>query len=131
MKTNFWIRLTFCLAAVAWAAPAQADVKLPSIFNSHMILQRGCPVPVWGWADAGEEVKVSFGGQTKSATADKDGNWQVKLDKLEASSEGKTLAIAGKNKVDLEDVLVGDVWICSGQSNMEWSVNSSLDAQKE
>lgn len=131
MKTSFWIRLSSCCVALLCAATAQADVKLPSIFGDHMILQRGCPVPVWGWADKGEEVKVTFGGQTKSATADDNGKWMVKLDKLEASTEGRPLEIAGKNKVRIADVLVGDNWICSGQSNMEWSVNSSLNPKEE
>jgi len=121
-----------CLLAVfAAAGIVQADVKLPAVLTDHMVLQRGKPVAVWGTADAGEEVTVSFAGQTKQATADKDGAWKVALDKLEASAEGRDLAVKGRNEVTLKDVLVGEVWICSGQSNMGFTVNRAVDAEKE
>lgn len=126
--------LNTCSLAIAVAllcTTAYADVKLASIFGDSMVLQRELPVPVWGWADAGEEVTVTFGEQTKKATADKDGRWQVKLDALKANAEGATLKVSGKNTLELKDVLVGEVWICSGQSNMEWSVSSSANPQEE
>ena len=85
-----------------------------------MLLQRRLEAPVWGWAEAGEEVSVQFAGQEKSATADENGKWMVRLDALEASSKGRALVVKvkGKNTITLTDVLVGDVWICSGQSNL-------------
>jgi sialate O-acetylesterase len=106
-------------------------VKLASIFSDSMVLQRDLPVPVWGWADAGEDVTVTLGDQTKKAKAGQDGRWQVKLDALQANAEGRTLRVAGSNTIELKDVLVGEVWICSGQSNMEWALANSLNAQEE
>ncbi len=108
-----------------------AEVRLPNIFGNSMVLQRELPVPVWGWAESGQEVTVTLGGQTKKAKADQDGRWQVKLDALKANAEGQTLKVAGGNTIELKDILVGEVWICSGQSNMEWSVANSLNAQEE
>lgn len=116
--------LTFSLGA-------RADVKLPPVLGSGMVLQRDLPVPVWGWADAGESVSVSFVGQTKATRAADDGKWMVKLDPLEAMSEAASLTITGKNKISLDDVLVGEVWICSGQSNMEWQLGRSMKAREE
>src|SRR5262245_43609983 len=109
---------------------ARADVKLPNIFTDHAVLQRDMPVPVWGWADPGEEVTVSIAGQTHKATADDKGKWNVKLEPLSVG-ESLTLVVEGKNRVERNDLLVGEVWLCSGQSNMEWSVvnvsNSDLE----
>lgn len=119
------------LAAVALAAgPARADVKLPNIFSDHMVLQQGQKNKVWGLADAGETVTVSIDKQSHKATAGADGKWQVALDPL-AVGGPHTLAVKGKNEVKIDDVLVGEVWICSGQSNMQWSVNLSNDPDLE
>lgn len=122
------------LLALAWitvGTPARGDVELASIFGDAMVLQRELPVPVWGWADSGEEVSVSFAGQTQKAVADKEGRWQIKLGPLKANSAGQMLTVSGKNKLALKDVLVGEVWICSGQSNMEWPLTRSLNAKQE
>jgi sialate O-acetylesterase len=108
-----------------------AEVKLPPVIGSGMVLQRDMAVPIWGWAEAGEEVTVSFAGQTKKAKASDDGKWMVKLDSLKANANGATLTISGKNKINLDNVLVGEVWICSGQSNMEWSVKQSINPKEE
>jgi len=125
----------FCLSmALVFAGlitSAQADVKLASIFGDSMVLQRDLPVPVWGWADAGEEVTVTLGDQSKKVTADADGRWQVKLDPLKANGEGQMLKVSGKNTIELKDVLIGEVWICSGQSNMEWPLQSTINANEE
>ncbi len=124
-------RSTVAALALALLAPfASADVKLPTVLGSHMVLQQGMPVPVWGWADDGEKITVTFAGQTKTTTA-AGGKWQVKLDALKASAKGSTLTIQGKNQIKLTDVLVGEVWICSGQSNMEWSVMRSANPKEE
>lgn len=124
-----------CFAAVSLLSvivtPAKAEVKLASIFGDSMVLQRDLPVPVWGWAEAGEDVTVTFGDQTKKANADADGRWQVKLEALKANAEGRTLRINGSNSIELNDVLVGEVWICSGQSNMEWRLSNSLNPKEE
>jgi len=113
-----------------------ADVRLPHVFGSHMVLQRDEPVPIWGWADAGEEIFVSFGDQTVGATADEDRKWRVKLPAMKACAEGKTLIIATDAGLEnvvakFENVVVGDVWICSGQSNMEFGLAGVLNAQEE
>ena len=119
------------LLSLLAAGTVQADVKVPSVLSDHMVLQRGKPIAVWGTADAGEEVSVTFAEQTKKATADKEGSWKVALDKLEASAEPRDLKIKGKNEIVLKDILVGEVWICSGQSNMQWNVTNSVDGAKE
>src|SRR6185436_4619543 len=100
---------------------AAADVKLPPVLSSHMVLQRDAAVPIWGTAAPEEKVTVKFRDQEKTATADKDGKWAVKLDALKAGGPDK-LTVSGKNTITLEDVLVGEVWVGSGQSNMEGTV---------
>jgi len=94
-----------------------ADVKLPPVLSSHMVLQRDMPLPIWGTAAPGEKVTVSFDGQEKSVTADPQGKWLVKLDPLKTGGP-HTMKIAGANSITLDDVLVGEVWVGSGQSNM-------------
>ncbi len=123
--------LSMPIAFVCLVATAHADVKLASIFGDSMVLQSEMPVPVWGWAEPGEEVAVTLGDQTKKVEADKDGRWQVKLDALKTNVEGQTLSVTGNNTVELNDVLVGEVWICSGQSNMEWRLSQVLNAKEE
>jgi sialate O-acetylesterase len=111
----------FCLVT-AWSASAlHAEVKLSKCFTPHMVLQRGMEVPVWGTAAPSEKVSVAFAGQTVSATADDKGAWRVKLAPLTASAEPKVMTV-GERKI--EDVLVGDVWVGSGQSNMDMLAGS-------
>lgn len=109
------------------------DLKLASIFSDHMVLQREKPVTIWGWTDAGEAVTVTFSAQSKSATADADGKWVLKLDPLTASSEPRILTASDNqgHRVEVKDILVGEVWLGSGQSNMEMSVQASDDAEAE
>ncbi|PHS17657.1 MAG: sialate O-acetylesterase [Blastopirellula sp.] len=106
-------------------ASVQADVALPSIFGDHMVLQRNQAIVVWGTADQGEKVTVSIGKNTATATAKADdagvSRWKVKLDQLPAGGPHQ-LKVAGKNTVTFKDVLVGEVWVCSGQSNMQFAV---------
>lgn len=110
------------LSALLACGSLQADVTLPSIVGDGMILQRGERIKVWGWADPGEQVTVSFRGQERAATANDEGAWQVELDPLQAGGPD-AMEIAGRNRLVLEDVLVGDVWLCSGQSNMTHMFN--------
>lgn len=113
---------------------ASAEMKLPSVLTSNMVLQRDKPVAIWGWADPGEKVTVTFSGQTKTATASEKGTWRVTLDPLAAEPEqtGQKLVVEGAaNTHTLENVLVGEVWLCSGQSNMEWTVGQSANAAAE
>ncbi len=118
------------LVLLAVAAAVRAEIKPASMFGDHMVLQRDMPVPVWGKADPGDKVTVSFGGQQQTATTGADGRWMVKLTPLEASAEGRELRIAGDNTVVLEDVLVGEVWICSGQSNMAFGYQRVPELKK-
>ena len=117
-----WKMAVFTVLACAF--PAAADVRLPKLFTDHMLVQRDKPVPVWGWADAGEVVGVEFAGQAKNTTADASGKWMVRLDPLSASAAPRVMTVKGKTTVEIKDVLVGEVWICCGQSNMEMPVGN-------
>ena len=101
---------------------ANAKILLPQILSSNMVLQREKPINIWGFASAGEEVEVSFAGQKKQTVADKNGNWSVVLVPLKTSAKPQTMTISGSNKIELTNILVGEVWVCSGQSNMEYQM---------
>ena len=114
------LMLTVLLLA---AMSASANVTLNELFTDHMVLQRDIPVAVFGQAAPGEKVTISFAGQEKSATAGQDGRWSVKLDPMTACTNSQVLTVAGQNKIGVKDVVVGDVWLCSGQSNMDFGLN--------
>jgi sialate O-acetylesterase len=113
--------------------PVEPGLQFARLFNDHMVLQRGMPVKIWGWAMAGETVTVAFAGQTVPATAGGDGRWVATLKPLEASSEGRELcASSGAAEVTIKDVLVGEVWLLGGQSNMSfplWVRNDGFTAK--
>lgn len=109
---------------------AVADVTLPRIFTDHMVLQHGAAAPVWGKADPGETVTVVAAGQTHTTVAGEDGHWRVTLDPIESDAPIE-LTISGKNTIAIRDVLIGEVWVCSGQSNMEWPVRMSANPEEE
>ena len=113
-----------------FAGRAEADVRLPSVIGSNMVLQRSMTLPIWGWAESGERVTVQVAGQTKSTTAGPDGRWRVTLDPLKTGGP-LTMTVSGKNKLTLKNVLVGEVWFCSGQSNMQFALRSANHAQAE
>lgn len=104
-----------------------ANVTLPDIIGDSMVLQRDHAIPIWGKADAGEVVQVRFGHQTKKATADQNGQWRINLDPLRANSSPETMMISGKNTIELRNILVGEVWLVSGQSNMQFTLAESKD----
>jgi len=113
---------------------ARAELKLPAVFSDNMVLQRNEPVKVWGWDAPGAVVSVEFSGQKHSSPVDAAGRWMVCLDPLEATKNSATMTVSSSDKSerrDIRNILVGDVWFCSGQSNMEIPVSSSLNAQKE
>ncbi|WP_158277547.1 sialate O-acetylesterase [Opitutus sp. ER46] len=119
------VRLVLLAAAAGTAFVARAAVELASPFTSHMVLQREQPVPVWGTAAPGEKVTVQFDRQQMTTTADDQGQWRVQLAPLAASSEPRVLSVRGAGAdevIELSDVLVGEVWLCSGQSNMDFTV---------
>jgi len=110
--------LVFAVCTIACASTALAEVALPAVFGDNMVLQRELPVPVWGTAPPGEKVTVSFAGQTVATAADGRGKWMVTLTPLKTSTTEKTMTIAGSSTVTFSGVVVGEVWLCSGQSNM-------------
>lgn len=112
-------------------ATATAEVRLPALFSPGMVLQHGRPVPVWGWATPGEPVTVRFQNQTLGARADAKGAWKVVLGPLRADRTPAELVVQGTNRLTIGDVLVGEVWLCSGQSNMEWPLSRTQGAESE
>ena len=148
MKTNAARKATIHLAA-AWLAlclvlgcrhlpmgprgkaAGGAELRLPGVFSSHMILQRGVPVRVWGWARAGENVTVRLVGRQAAAVADDRGRWRVQLPAM-ASGGPCDMTVRGSTRsIRLTDILIGDVWVCSGQSNMEWTLRNCLNGEEE
>jgi len=122
MKNRIFLFMALCLSL-----GMQAGIKLPNVLTSNMVLQRDQPVPIWGTALPSEPVSVSFAGQTKNAFAAEDGHWSVSLDPMPASFEPRTIRISASGKdTILENILVGDVWICGGQSNMEYPMRIGL-----
>lgn len=122
---RFFFSAIFFLAAFA----ASATVRLPALFSDNMVLQRGTTVQVWGWADDGEKVTVNFRNQKKSTVA-KNGKWSLKLSALKAGGPD-VFQVTGENSIELTNVLVGEVWLCSGQSNMEFPLKRSFNAEND
>jgi sialate O-acetylesterase len=114
LLTTTW--LLACSAALA--------LELPPFLGSAMILQRDSVVPIWGRGRAGEAITVQFAGQEHKSTVAEDGSWRINLEPMPAASTGRDLVLRGDNEIRLSDVLVGDVWLCAGQSNMQWGLRS-------
>lgn len=111
---------------------ASAELKLASVFGDNMVLQRDAPLPMWGTADPGEKIRINFGGQEATAAADADGRWKTTLKPLAASAEARSMTITsqpGNGQQEIGNILVGDVWLCGGQSNMGLHLNESFDAE--
>ncbi|MCL4220736.1 MAG: hypothetical protein KJZ65_05145 [Phycisphaerales bacterium] len=119
---SVWLVAALCGGVFGGVSPAWADVTLPAVIGDHMVLQQQSQATIWGWASPGESVKVSatWTDQTTTTRADARGRWQVHIDTPAASVQPHTLNIAGNNTISLSDILIGEVWLCSGQSNMEW-----------
>jgi sialate O-acetylesterase len=121
-----FLTLLFAFSCYAADVKTSAFLKSPSVIANNMVLQQGIKVPLWGWAEVGSQVTVSFAGQTKTAISNKAGRWDLKLDTLKASSENRELTISsGQVKNVYKNVLVGEVWVASGQSNMQWTLPGS------
>jgi sialate O-acetylesterase len=126
MRKNLFPMLTLFVVSLISAGMARADVRLPVIIDSHMVLQRDMPLPIWGWADADEAVSVQFDdGEALKTKADAKGKWKVTLPAVKADGKPHTLTVTGNNKIALEDILIGEVWVGSGQSNMEMTLAQS------
>lgn len=117
------------LSVVLFGRLASADVKLPAVFSNNMVLQQGTRVAIWGWADPDEQVTITLGGQRGTARADRQGQWKTALGPFEAGGPFE-MTVAGRNSITLHDILVGEVWVCSGQSNMEMSVGREMPGWK-
>ncbi|MNQ16825.1 Glycosyl hydrolases family 2, sugar binding domain [compost metagenome] len=124
MKKKLWFIFLFI------SVLANANIRMPLIFSDGMVLQRDKQIPIWGFADANESVEVHFNKQIKKTTADKNGKWTVNLAAEKAGGPFELIVI-GKNKITIKNVLVGEVWICSGQSNMEFQVFKTMNSEKE
>ncbi len=125
--------LVIMLALTVWGTAPLAlhgNVKLPRVVGSNMVLQRDAPLTIWGWADPGEKVVIAFAGKTLSVRADREGNWKTVFPPMKAGGPF-TMVIRAKNTIQLDNIMVGEVWICSGQSNMEWIVANSNNSQEE
>lgn len=131
MRTSA-VSKTIAILICLFSCPAltMANVSMPAIFGTDMVLQRGRPVPVWGKAAPGEAVTVKLADQTKRTQADAKGNWRVDLDTMKAGGPF-SMTVTGKNTLTFSNVMIGEVWICSGQSNMEWPLHLIRDGEKE
>ncbi len=124
-------KILFALSIfMVWFGSTRADVKVARIFSSNMVLQQGLANPLWGWADKNEKITIQFAGKTVKSTADKNGKWKTTLPVMEYGGP-YTLIVEGKNRIELKDILIGEVWVCSGQSNMEWVVNNVNNSEEE
>jgi sialate O-acetylesterase len=124
---------SLALAAILSLASlaAQAAVKLPAVIGDNMVLQREQPLPIWGWEEPGKEVTVTLGDAKATAKADASGKWLVTLPAMKAGGGSLVLNVSGSSDVTVKNILVGEVWLCSGQSNMEWSVKQSTNSDAE
>ncbi len=121
---RYLLLIKVCFVGICLACVAKPDVTMNRLFANNMVLQHGMPVPVWGTAAAGEVVTVQFGGQTKSSTATSAGTWKITLDSLSISNIPGQMVVRGTNTITVSNILVGDVWLCSGQSNMQFGLSS-------
>ena len=131
MRIAQWRQWVAVLALLMGVSTAQANVRLPAIIGNNMVLQRDVPLPVWGWADAGENITVTMGENMAAVTADATGKWKVTLPAQKTAGGPHEMIIAGKNAIKITNILIGEVWAGSGQSNMQWSVAASMNAKDE
>jgi len=131
MKPSFMFKffLVFIIF-LSYSASVKAEIRLPHVIGNNMVLQRDVKTPIWGWAAKGEKIKFLFAGKKYAATANEKGKWLIFLDPLPAGGPYE-LSITGTNHIILRNILIGEVWVCSGQSNMEWPLSSVNNAQKE
>jgi sialate O-acetylesterase len=126
-----WIISLLILLGSAWdPVAAQAEIRLPHIFGSHMVFQREKPLIIWGWANPGETVTVQFGPESQTTQANERGEWKVSLPPMKAGGP-YTLTVSGSSTVTYDDIMLGEVWLCSGQSNMEFGMGNVNNAKAE
>jgi sialate O-acetylesterase len=130
-RRNHGLAAILILLALGHDNAAHADVRLPAIFSAHALLQKSSATAVWGWAEPGEAITIALGPSAASAVTDAKGKWLARLD-LSGSGPGPfELTISGKNKIVVPDVLIGDVWLSSGQSNMQFTLNATDNGTEE
>jgi len=125
-KANLKKILLFCAIGLKTSLSLQAQIQMPAIFSDNMVLQREKPIPIWGTATAGEQITVSFQEQNLVTKANEVGKWLITLQPLKASKTAATLTVKASNTLEFKNILVGDVWLCSGQSNMEYPLERKL-----
>ena len=125
---RLWVAV---LAVLMGVSTAQANVRLPAVIGNNMVLQKDVPLPVWGWADPGESITVTMGESLATVKADAAGKWKVTLPAEKKAGGPHEMIVAGKNAIKISNILIGEVWAGSGQSNMQWSVAASLNAKEE
>lgn len=130
MPLKKYITIVLCVGFLVFTLKSHAEVVLPKILGNNMVLQRDKPVAIWGTAGAGENITVEFNGQTKKTVPDASGKWQVMLDPMKASATSQTLEITGNNTIKLENILIGEVWLCSGQSNMSYEMRKNSKVRR-
>jgi len=130
MRNIALLRAILLGSMILLATGLRAEVRLPHILGSNMVLQRNADLKIWGWADKGEKITVSFNGQSRKTTAGKDGRWMVVFSPMKEGGPF-VMTVKGKNTIELENIMLGDVWVCSGQSNMEFHVSQGRNADEE
>ncbi len=131
MKTTFQLLgMVLVITTALSSCSSTEDIKLPNVLSSNMVLQRGGETAVWGWAPEGRQITVLFRDATYKTRSGEDGKWKVMVETGKAGGPF-SMTIKGKNKIQLENILVGDVWVCSGQSNMEWPLVNAIGADEE
>ncbi len=124
-------KFLFAILGFALVSAAHAELKLPGVISDHMVLQQNQSDPIWGWDDPGTSITISFAGQNYSTTANADGKWVVKLSPQPFNAAPQTLTVYGSTTREIHDVLIGEVWLCSGQSNMEMGIGAVQNGIKE
>ena len=129
MNKIFWL-VSFLIFSF-FQTPLVAKITLSKLFSDNMVMQRNQKIKVWGWADENEKIVLTFNKQTHRATPDTNGKWSIILTEMEAGGPFQMIVAGMENKIVVSNILIGDVWICSGQSNMEWQVSQSKNPSKE
>jgi sialate O-acetylesterase len=130
MRFTLGLTALSLIFSLSTSISAIADVSLPSVLSDSMVLQRDIEIPVWGWAEPGESITVQIGKHRKSTFTDSDGKWSVKLKPMKAGGPYE-MVVTGNNRIVLKDILIGELWICSGQSNMELALSRVYNAENE
>ena len=124
-------KFLFILFIAFATLPISAAIKLPAIFSDNMVIQRNAPVKIWGWSTKNSAIQISFNGQTIKSKSDRKGFWSATLKPMNHGGPLEMKISNGKENIVLTNILIGDVWLGSGQSNMEWVVRNSNDAEQE